>query len=224
MIYLKKYKIAYVPVPKNACTSVKSFLYKLQNKREFQKFEAGHKIFHIHRLMHSTLHERWSSENIFRELDKSNTFIFAVARDPLSRLLSCYKNRVLFHNDISKDKLACKKCKERGLPEKPGINLFVENLNFYQESCKSIKHHSQPQVDFLGNDPNFYSKIYPIHNLDSTLWEDSSKIAEETILPAKKRMQTGGSKKDIDQLSSENSAKIQHIYDADYKFLDEIID
>ena len=51
MIYLKKYKLAYIPVPKNACTTTKTFLYQLQNKREFEPFEAGHKRFHIHKLM-----------------------------------------------------------------------------------------------------------------------------------------------------------------------------
>tara|TARA_Y100001954_G_scaffold235607_1_gene293767 strand:- start:666 stop:791 length:126 start_codon:yes stop_codon:yes gene_type:complete len=29
----------------------KLFLYQLQNKREFEPFEAGHKRFHIHKLM-----------------------------------------------------------------------------------------------------------------------------------------------------------------------------
>lgn len=224
MIYLKKYKLAYIPVPKNACTTTKHFLYQLQNKREFESFEAGHKKFNIHNLMPTLQREKWNSLKFFDEIDRSNTFIFAIVRDPLSRLLSCYKNRVLFHGDISKDIRACKKCKEAGLPEKPDINTFAQNLTFYQENCKSIEHHSRPQVDFIGKDPNFYSKIYPIQNINSELWDDLNNIAGEKILTPDKKLQTGGSKIVIDQLTSENSAKIKHLYTTDYKFLGGMLD
>ena len=157
MIYLKKNKLAYVPVPKNACTSIKSFLYEFQNKREFQEFEVGHRTLYIHNVMHSALYEKWCSEDILSEINNSNTFIFAIVRDPLSRFLSCYTNRILFYDDIGKNKWACKKCKEKDLPAKPDINTFVENLSFYRKISYSVNHHVRPQVDFLGHDSNFYS-------------------------------------------------------------------
>ena len=224
MIYLKKYKLAYIPVPKNACTTTKTLLYQLQNKREFEPFEAGHKRFHIHKLMPTMQIEQWNSLNFFREIDRFNTFIFAVVRDPLSRLISCYKNRVLFHDDIGKDIRACKKCKEAGLPEKPDINTFAQNLAFYQDICQSIDHHSRPQVDFLGKDPNFYSKVYPIQKINSELWDDLNNITGEQMLAPEKKLQTGGSKIATDQLTSEISAKIKHLYTTDYKFLEGILD
>ena len=223
MIHLIKYKIAYVPVPKNACTSVKSFLYRLQNNREFQVFEAGHKKFHIHNVMPTKCYEQWSSTNTFSGVDKSNTFIFAVVRDPLSRLLSCYKNRVLFHNDIGKDKQAYKLCQQTGLSEKPDINTFVKNLDFYQRCCPSIQHHSRPQVDYLGHNLNFYSKIYPTDKINSELWNDLSDIVGESIPAPKIKLQTGGSQKNIDELTSENSLKIKRLYAADYKFIEVVL-
>ena len=153
VIYLKEINLAYVAVPKNACTTLKSFLYKLQNKREFHKFQAGHKTFNIHNVMPTPTHERWSSMNHTHGIDKTNTFIFAIARDPLTRFLSCYKNRVLMHDDIGLNIQARKKCNSKELPVKPDINTFVENLSFYQEICDSINHHTMPQVEFLTTIP-----------------------------------------------------------------------
>ena len=43
----------------------KLFLYQLQNKREFEPFEAGHKRFHIHKLMPTMQIEQWNSLNFF---------------------------------------------------------------------------------------------------------------------------------------------------------------
>jgi len=223
MIYLEEKKLAYVPIPKNACTTIKHSLYRLQNNREFQRFQAGHRTFYIHTVMNSKTYEHWSSMGIINEIRKSDTFIFTVVRNPLSRLLSGYKNRVLFHNDIGKDARAYEKCKKAGLPEKPDINTFVENLSFYQKNCPSILHHTQPQVTFLGHDPNFYSKIYPINKINSELWVDLSKIAGETIPVPPKKLQTGGSNLSIDELTSENIAYIEDLYAADYKFLEGII-
>ena len=223
MIYLNNNKLAYVPVPKNACTAIKYFLYKLQNGREFQRFEAGHRKFQIHNVMSTSLYEKWSSMDIFGEIEKSNTFIFAVVRDPLSRFLSCYKSRVLIHNDIGINKWACKKCKEQNLPVKPDINTFVENLSFYRKSSLSINHHTEPQVSFLGHDVNFYSKIYPIDKVSSELWNDLREVLGEIELPCIKKEHGGGSFNDFtDQLNSENTEKIQQIYAADYKFLEGI--
>ena len=174
--------------------------------------------------MHSPTYDKWSLMGIINEIKNSDTFIFAVARNPLSRLLSAYKNRVLFHNDIWKDAKACEKCKKAGLPTKPDINTFVENLSFYRKNCSSILHHTRPQTAFLGDDPNFYSKIYPINSIDSELWADLSKITGETIPAPLKRMQTGGSNESIGEVTSDNLAYIENLYAADYKFLEGIID
>lgn len=223
MIYLKEKKLAYVPVPKNACTTLKTFLYKFQNKRDFQDFQAGHKKFYIHDVYFTWEYKYWKFNDPFSEINNSDVFIFAIVRDPLSRFISSYKNRVLFHNDIGFDIVACKKCVTAGLPEKPDVNTYVQNLSFYQKVCPQILHHTLPQVHFLGPDPNFYSKIYPIKKVDSELWDDLSKIVGEAIYAPQKRLQTGGSEMVIDPLTSENLAKIKDLYAADYDFLDEII-
>ena len=91
MIYLKEKKVAYVSIPKNACTTIKHSLYRLQNNREFEPFQAGHRRFHIHNVMHSPTYDKWSLMGIINEIKNSDTFIFAVARNPLSRLFQPIK-------------------------------------------------------------------------------------------------------------------------------------
>ena len=224
MFYLKKKKLAYVPVPKNACSTVKTFLFKLQNNRDFKEFWAGTRRFQLHNVIPTLSYKEWKSNFFnFSGINKSDTFIFAIVRDPLLRFFSCYKNKVLQWNEIEHDELARNKCVTLNMPEKPDINTFVENFSFYQEICPSILHHTLPQVHFLGPDPNFYSKIYPIKKVDSELWDDLSKIVGEAIYAPQKRMQTGGSEMVIDPLTSENLVKIKDLYAADYDFLDEII-
>ena len=196
-------------------------MYKLLNKRDFQSIIPGQNF--NHEVMPTYLYKEWRSNDEFSEINKSDIFIFAIVRNPLSRFLSSYKNRVLIADDIGVDNLASKKCVKAGLPIKPDINTFVQNLSFYQENCPSILHHTLPQVSFLGHNPNFYSKIYPINKVDSELWEDLSKIVGEEIATPQKENQGAGSWLVIDQLTSENLAKIQDLYSADYDFLDGII-
>lgn len=217
MIFVKEYGIAYAPVPKNACTTIKTYLFGLQNNFPFKEFKAGSRTFHIHKLMPSTIFEDWNPK-AKRLIERKNIFKFAVVRDPISRILSCYSNRVLHHKDIQKNPKTCKKLSLIDLPTEPSLNVFVSNLEEYIMHSPSICHHGRPQVDYLGTDINRYSKIYPVSLTDTVLMNDLLSIVGEMSTPLPpRRLQTGGKKFTIDDLEKSNIEKIINFYKKDYE-------
>ena len=89
---IKKFKIAYFDIPKTASTSVKIALYQIKNNKKWVKDPDNvHAVFPLYPL----------AENDF--FNVKNYWKFTIIRDPISRLLSAYGNRVLFHKDIVND-------------------------------------------------------------------------------------------------------------------------
>ena len=91
-IVLEQQKIIYVPIPKAACTTVKSILAR--------HLPIEEKYLSEHELLHKQIeaHSRHSPPK-----DSDSYYVFSVVRDPLLRLISCYKtksrNRVDRHPD-----------------------------------------------------------------------------------------------------------------------------
>jgi hypothetical protein len=83
---LPAHKICYQPIPKNACTSLKAALYRL---------EAGEE-FHSNYLAKS-IHNTFPTIRVPPVPD--NYFQFAVVRHPRARFLSLIRNRLLYHHD-----------------------------------------------------------------------------------------------------------------------------
>lgn len=149
------YKIAYWPVPKNACTSLKYAFYALRTEQEFVPLRVGRRYFyHIHRIFPS---------QPFRAVALEPTWIkVAVVRDPLERLVSSYCNRVLYHSDLVRHQL---KLQAENLKLRPSFPEFVEHLDAYRAISKSIRYHTDPQVTFLGQDPSYFDVLINVKNL-----------------------------------------------------------
>lgn len=218
MILYPELRLAYVPVPKNGCTTIKHYLFEMQNNRRFEPFQVGPKKIYIHSLLPARLHKTWNSDNkLINEAKTSDAHIFAVVRDPISRVLSCYSNRVIFHNDIGKSKNLSQKLKSKGLPSDPDLNTFIKNLETYRAYSKKINHHIRPQIDFLGSNPNFYSKIYAIDKIDTELLPNICEFSGINKNLSPRRLQTGGKSLTKEEITNENIAKIHHLYSEDYQ-------
>lgn len=127
---------------------------------------------------------------------------FCVVRDPVERFISGYSNRILHHKDI------------------PFVEFdyFVKNFyNFFHKSPK-IRHHFRPQIDFIGKDNNYYTKIFWVHQMREVS-DFLSEISKKDIPIFHK--QTGGS--NMKPVPTNN--QIEHIrkfYKSDYEFLRKI--
>ena len=78
----------------------------------------------------------------------------AVVRDPVERLISCYRDRVLIKNrDKMRDKYK-------------SFSSFVDNLDIARQESEDLFKHSRPLVDILGPASN-YTKIIDMENIST---------------------------------------------------------
>lgn len=210
-VYLPKKQLIYIPIPKNACSSIKHALYEIEFGRPFDY----------------DLHEKWGYRDIHNYYKKRpNAFtgktaleaqrqasIFTLVRDPVKRLISCYRNRVVDLGDLAKSE---KKLKRRGLPLKPDLNTFILNLENYREANKIIEHHSRPQQEFLGNSLSYFDHVFTLNNMDE-LVEMLQGYKQDLEM---RREKSGGSAFSLKDLSPEALEKAISFYDQDYELLD----
>ncbi|NVJ68679.1 MAG: sulfotransferase family 2 domain-containing protein [Gammaproteobacteria bacterium] len=211
-----KPNLVYIPTPKNACTSIKSWAYQYNFGKEFKPFYLmGKCIYHIHNV--------YPCKKISTSLMHEEEFVFCVVREPFLRFVSAYCNRVLYHKDISKSLLSRLRLLFYKLPLIPDIKTFVENLDVYMKVNRQIKHHFLPQTYFLGCDCNIYTRIVNIKSLDSLKTWLEGVTSTEVVFP---RLQEGGKEfKDIvlSELSEKHIDIIKKYYAKDYEVFSEYL-
>lgn len=125
--------------------------------------------------------------------------LFTVLRDPVTRFISGYTNRILFY-------------------KKAKFITFDEFVNIAPKwPSQDVGHHLQPMVKILGQDPSMFTEVFSIDQVDTAVTQLLEKISGKKIEPV--RRQTGGNhhQKDI-VLTPEQKEKIQNIYADDYKY------
>lgn len=204
-VILPDHKLFYAAVPKVACTSIKYMFFEFENGVPFTKFKVNGKVRHIHTAAYpSLLREKFPEARI------AGFHRVAVLRDPVERLLSAYGNRILKHRTLSRKKTAL----PDGLPADPDLDAFVDNLEAYARHSPIIRHHILPMVDFLGNDPGYFVRLYPMQDLDRFVQDMSERLGTDLHLG---RHQSGGPRLGTDRLSSARIAKLRDIYREDYR-------
>lgn len=204
---LAAYRLAYLPIPKVACTSIKDMLYEAEHGSKFapQTRPDGTKYF-IHKLFPALP---------FEELDMAelaDLHRIAVVRDPIKRLLSAYRNRVVHHRELSNEAVGTR-LSEANLPANPDLATFIRYLRRYAKCVRSIGHHTRPQVDFLGRDPSWISRLYRFSELE-ILAEDVRRLTNSNVsLPW---LQKGGPKIKVEDLNPKQIDKLREYYAEDY--------
>lgn len=206
-VILEDFKLSYIPVPKVACTSLKTMFFEIENGFPFRAFRASGRHYWIHELYRSV-----PFETLRHEAMADHTRI-ALVRDPVNRLLSCYSNRVKHHKELSKAK-AGKALARAGLPADPDLDTFIARLDAYCAAVESIRHHAAPMVLYLGRDPSWYTKLYRIEDT-KRLVADVQEITGRRVNLQK--LQTGGPKFAADSLSPASLAHLARFYAEDFE-------
>lgn len=120
-----------------------------------------------------------------------------IKRDPVSRFLSGYRNRVLFHG---------------ALYNKPDITQFIDNFTEYSKNS-DIDIHFRPQVYFFGKDKNKFSHIFDVKemHLVRELFEDTYSRKFPDL-----RLQQGGNDVKV-KLTKEQEEWVHERYKQDYE-------
>jgi hypothetical protein len=201
-------KIGYFPIPKVACTSIKEFMYQVENQAAFS---PQGKDVHVH----AYFGKRLSGKKL-----ASYEFCFVVIRDPIKRFLSAYSNRVTHHKELSRDFISSEYPQyAEQLPFfDPNMEIFIDHLEEYLQ-IEVIKHHIEPVSEHIAaTHLHQFSKIYPLENI-SSLECDLSEILGRDVKFG--RSQTGGRKISLGELSLIQMKTLIDYYKEDYQLLSE---
>jgi hypothetical protein len=209
-IALQKQQLIYIPVPKNGCTTIKQAFYRMEFGTLFDSDQPGFEPFEDIHDYYKRREAAFTDKDLLRA---NNEFTrFAVIRDPVDRLISCYRNRVIDLGDLEGNRAPLKK---QGLSSSPDINTFVLNLRKYRKANKSIEHHSRPQSAFFSGTLSYLDKIYPIEKLDELQIFLKSYKPALTFLSRK----SGGTSFSVSDLSEEALRHAVNFYRQDYRLL-----
>ena len=203
-------RLIYIPVPKNACSSIKEALHEIEFGRRFDK-EREINAPYIN--IHDYFKKQPKAFAGLKRLSSAKNFTrFAVVRDPVKRLVSCYRNRVVDLGDLNAD---LKSLERYSLELNPDINTFVLNLRLYRKANKSIEHHSRPQWSFFGGSLDYLDKIFMIEELDDLQDFLRSYRSDLAFLSRK----SGGTSFSVSDLSEEALRHAVKFYRQDYRLL-----
>ncbi len=196
--------VAYFPIPKAACSSIKSALYLLKNKRTYniENYNGNH------------IHDYWYSKQqcLNHYSDK-----VIVVRDPIERFLSAYSNRVHDHGELNRGAV------ERDCPWlvnqlphfKPSLSQFVSELERYM-LVPVIGHHCKPLSQHVHNDLSTFTHIYPLENISELEQYLSETTGQNIEIP---RVHVGCHKVSIGLLSEPELERLLVFFDDDYRLL-----
>ena len=201
MIEIPSLGLSIYTSPKVLSTSLKSLAFELENQRTFEPFIHGGRVKNVHNLYPA---------KPFRAPDRARfSLVVAFVRDPVERLKSAYRDRVVRRHGQSA--AAWRRAVESGLPEAPGFGEFVDLLEAYRLAIPEIDHHCAPQVHFLGRSPQVFDRVFNVQNVG----EFESLVSER----AKFRVQvprTNRSKQMVLDPSPTTLQKIHHHFADDY--------
>lgn len=209
VVHIDAYKIAYMPLPKAACTSVKAGLALVDPAIDtsLDVIKDNPDIVHGYYQTSRFRPHRWEAyEGWWR---------FAVVRDPLKRLLSAYTDRVVKRQDLYKSPKL--KRADATLPRDPDPDFFFQHLPEYRQAASVIKHHVLPAHLFIGTKPRRYDRVYKIEELGALAADLSEKIGQDVSLP---RFNESSAKLDYDDLEPETQSCIRNTLKEDYEQLD----
>jgi hypothetical protein len=203
---LKGTNIYYWPVPKNACTSIKKAVYDFNYNESFQAQVFFGKKVGIHGIFPAKTNKSKSIDTSKRN--------FCIIRDPVSRFISLYTNKVLHRKVLEKYK---PNILNKRLEIAPDINYFVDNFESYASISATIKTHAVPQFKYLGESPEKFWKIYNLSEI-SLLQADIRLVVGDKFKI--KHFQNGGTElKEYARnlLSPSSIQKIKKLYSIDYE-------
>ncbi len=210
-IYLPDQKLLYIPIPKNACTSVKHAMYEIEFGNRFSsefKEKYGYEDHHDYYKKRPGAFTGVSKLKMLGHVTR-----FTVVRDPVERLISCYRNRVLDLGDLESSTFTLNRM---NLPAEPDINTFMLNLEGYRKANKSIEHHSRPQHEFLGGTIRYLDRVFPIEKLDEL--EEILKKYKPDLKMLKRK--SGGSDVELSDISEKALQHTIEFYHKDYELLE----
>lgn len=191
---LPRHKIVYISVTKVACTSLRWMVADLAGERRENFYPAvgaqQTRLMTIHgprdRWQHSPQLKDLSPEELEQVSTENGWLIFAVVRDPWSRLWSAWQSKFLVRHAFYTDHYLHEPWFPR-VPGKPAdvvedFQTFVLARPWETHELLRTDWHFKPQVESVRPDGVNYTKIYQLREL-STLFSDVRSHLEGLGMP-----------------------------------------
>ena len=214
VVLCDRFKIAYAIIPKCACTTIRTTMHYLVHELK----DEPKIISDLKKYRPKNIHKVQKKSLINAEKMATDYFKFVVVREPIKRFLSAVSNQVFFSKASFENSLSTshKYLSVAKLGVNPEINWLIENLESYLKISQFFQHHIQPQHTFMGNQIKGFDRVFQVENLEK-LGEKLSEItAIEINLP---RLNTGGRKISLAELSEKSMKKLIDFYARDYELL-----
>lgn len=187
--------------PKVLSTSLRYLAFHLENGYEFTPFTVFGRVIHIHRLMPALTFDRIKPIDGFTRL--------AFIRDPIARFISMYCNRVQRKHPQSQHQWEA--AEQIGLPSMPDINYLIKHLEKYRENIIEVRHHSAPQVEFIGSDLAYFDQVFTPETIGDFEALLSERLGRSVTVPHE---QGSGEKGDI-RVSTRSHRLLRKFYSTD---------
>jgi len=201
-------RMAFFFSPKSGGTSLRAFLFHVENGFPFQDYVVQGRKFDANTLT-SNMRFNWFDHKATRGYR-----YFSLVRDPIKRFLSGYSNRVLHYRELSIERAGENLLRE-GLPPDPDIATFVENYEGYVKCSKSVGRHFLPQQKFVSERRGLFERVFKLEEVKSLVDFVNTECGTKAVMP---RLQTGGPKFDFFELDDYLQESIFQICQHDIAF------
>lgn len=174
VITVEKHKIAYMALPKAACSSVKAALAQIDDQpRDDGGFTCDLKWHSMYPTRRFRPH-RWEQYG-------EDWYRFCVVRDPVQRLISCYLDRVVERRELFNSRNV--RLGWVSLPAMPDPDFFLQNIQAYKGVSSTIKHHAMPSWLFLGKNLSLYDDVFTPRQLPALGAILSERSGQPVVIP-----------------------------------------
>jgi hypothetical protein len=205
---MRAQRMAFFFSPKSGGTSLRAFLFHVENGFPFRDHWVQGERFDANRL---TTNYRYSRVD---QTSLKGLRRFALVRDPITRFLSGYSNRVLHYRELSIE-AAGRQLLREGLAPDPDLATFLDNYVGYLSCSKSLARHFLKQQRFIGYTPGEYEQIFRLEEIDNLATHVNNDCGSKARMPW---LQTGGPTFDFHALDEDVQAQIIDICRHDIAF------
>ncbi|NKX42964.1 sulfotransferase family 2 domain-containing protein [Roseicyclus persicicus] len=201
-------RIAFFFSPKAGGTSLRAFLFHVENGFAFREHVVQGKRLDANKLAQNFRFNRVDHEAIagYRR--------FALLRDPVRRFLSGYSNRVVHYRELSIEAAGQQLLRE-GLPPDPDLWTFLDNYVGYLRCSKSLARHFLKQQKYIGDKPDYYERIFRLETNEDMVAFLNAECRTSARMPW---LQSGGPNYDFFALDEDMQIRIVDICRHDIAF------